>query len=629
MGKKLEHIKASRKKKKENKEDFDKQQLIELNKRLARINAEAAELMAELEEKNENLKRVNLELSKANAHAAELMAINELKEEEIKKLNQAIAKANARAASLIADEELRLEEVKRLNQKLQREINEKIEAQEQLRKEVAKFSAMINGMDEGVVLLDIQENISEVNPYFCHFFKCEKNSLIAKPFHILENKLPVYELLKEIQKIKKEKKNTITTIQKPIDNYEFLIRLQPIFRKDIYEGIIINLLDVTELVKAKREALKASKAKSEFLAHMSHEIRTPLNGIIGIANMLKHTPLNKEQKEYLEIIELSGDSLLTIINDILDFSKIEAGQLEFEQIDFNLHKEIKGIIKMLGVKADGKGIYLKENIEETVPEWVNGDPVRLKQVIINLVNNAIKFTEKGGVTLSVSHLKTTNKYHHLLFKVIDTGIGISEEGKKKLFKSYSQTEASTTRKYGGTGLGLAISRNLVKMMRGEIGVESELGKGTTFWFTVRLNKSQPKPATSNKSGSLKNIEFHKKLKILLVEDNDINRKVAIYNLQKEGHTVDSAINGMQAIEKVKLNDYDLIFMDVHMPIVDGLEATRQIRTLTGKYNIPIIAMTASTTKEEKDKVFDAGMDDFISKPFKPEQLREILEKYSS
>ncbi len=605
----------------------EQEKLKQMNKRLARINAEAAELMAELEEKNDHLRRTNIELSKANAHAAELMAINELKDDEIQRLNQSIAKANARAASLIADEELHMEEVKNLNQKLQREIEGKIRAQEQIKKEAAKFSSMISGMEEAIILLDNNEKIDEANPHFLNCFGCKKEDLIKNHFKILESKIPAYKLLSEIEKLKKSSSHETKVLQMPIGKYETLVRLQPILSRNQYEGLIINIVDVSELVNAKRDALKASKAKSEFLAHMSHEIRTPMNGIIGMVNILKNSEMTEEQREYLSIIELSGDSLLTIINDILDFSKIEAGQIEFEQIDFDIRKEINGLIKMLNVKAGSKGIYLKAEIDPDIPTWINGDPVRLKQIMINLVNNAIKFTEKGGVELKVNSVKNKKSKECLRFEVVDTGIGISEDGIKKLFKSYSQTEASTTRKYGGTGLGLAISKNLTRLMNGKIGVESTAGKGTTFWFTVELNPASEKTHDEKTISGIKDLNYTRKLKILLAEDNEINRRVAVYNIEREGHKVECAENGQEAVEKFINNEYDIIFMDVHMPVMDGIEATKQIKKLDRGKNTPIIAMTASTTKEEKDTVFEAGMTDFISKPFKPEQLQQLISKF--
>nr|NQU92676.1 response regulator [Bacteroidota bacterium] len=389
-----------------------------------------------------------------------------------------------------------------------------------------------------------------------------------------------------------------------------------------------------ELKIAKDKAEAATHTKSIFLASMSHEIRTPLNGIIGMANIFKNTQLTAEQKEYLDIINISGNNLLSIINDILDFSKIESGQVELESITFNLRKDIDDIIKLLSLKAQEKRLALKTEISPVVPLFLRGDSLRLKQIIINLLNNAIKFTPSGTVTLKIGKLdqKTrkqaiSKKHVKLIFRVIDTGIGISEEGKKRLFKVFSQTESSTSRKYGGTGLGLAISKNLSKMMNGEIGVESEEGKGSKFWFTAEFEVSE---------GSLEEIEDkiekeqHGKetLNILLVEDNVINQKVALFNLHKLGHQVDVAENGKIALSLFKKNKYDLILMDVLMPVMNGIEATHKIREYETRHDvekpIQIIAMTANALKGERERMIAEGMDEYISKPFKPEDLLKML-----
>ncbi len=392
-----------------------------------------------------------------------------------------------------------------------------------------------------------------------------------------------------------------------------------------------------ELVKAKKAAEAAAEAKALFLANMSHEIRTPMNGIIGMVDILKNTPLTKEQKEYLSIIESSGENLLTIINDILDYSKIEAGRIELEKIPFQLSRELKNVIQMLKVMADKKNLYLKLDIKEGVPDYLMGDPVRLKQIIINLMNNAIKFTDKGGVTLSVEKQEMHDgKSVNLLFKVADTGIGISEEGRQKLFQSFSQVDKSTTRKYGGTGLGLAISKNLSHLMGGSIGVDSVEGHGSTFWFTVVLDiTSKSEFENSNAADNLKAAEKralrNRKLNILLAEDNKINQKVASVILNNMGYEVDIADNGKLAVEKFKEKDYDLVFMDIQMPVMDGMEATKQIRNIEENEHrvkkIPIIAMTANTMEGDREKYLQIGMNDYVSKPFKGDELIKIFNKY--
>jgi two-component system, sensor histidine kinase len=380
-----------------------------------------------------------------------------------------------------------------------------------------------------------------------------------------------------------------------------------------------------EIEKARAE--NATRAKSMFLASMSHEIRTPLNGIIGMIEILKHTDNKDKYHEYLEIVEISADNLLSIINDILDFSKIESNQIELEDIHFNFREEVNNVLILLGLKASSKGLAFTAEIGDDVPKILVGDPVRLKQIFINLANNAIKFTDKGFVKMKARLESIEGDFAVVRCSVVDSGIGISEAGKDKLFKEYSQSEKSTTRKYGGSGLGLAISKKLTELMNGKIGVDSQPGKGSEFWFVFKMKIGKDDSLIAKKKTKVSQLPS-RSLDVLLVDDNAINRKVALFTLQKLGHTVESAENGQEAVDKFINGNFDVILMDIQMPVMDGYTATHEIRKLQeespGPGKTRIIAMTANAEKGEREKCIQLGMDDYISKPFKSEDLEKKL-----
>jgi len=415
---------------------------------------------------------------------------------------------------------------------------------------------------------------------------------------------------------------------------QYTIHLEEIVRRrteQLHKEIADRELVEVELEKAKEIAIRESRAKSIFLANMSHEIRTPMNGVIGMANILKDTELNDQQREYLDIIEISGNNLLSIINDILDFSKIEAGQIDLENIPFNLMKQVEEVLKIQHVRAEGKGLKLFFMISPELPDQVKGDPVRFKQIISNLTSNAIKFTHEGSITISLEMITQDAGTLMVRCNVKDTGIGISPNGREKLFKEFSQTDAYTTRKYGGTGLGLKISKDLSHIMGGDIGVDSEEGKGSNFWFTVLFQKIDQADIDHLKQENLNHRS--KSLSILMVEDNYISQKVAKSALQREGYLdIEIAENGKVAVKMFSEKEYHIVLMDIRMPVMDGLEATEKFRELErnnpGRTPTTIVAFTAYAIEGDRERFISAGMDDYIAKPFQPEELIRVIEKYA-
>ncbi len=417
------------------------------------------------------------------------------------------------------------------------------------------------------------------------------------------------------------------------------VKGKPVVNLGKVTGLKGTVQDVTERIKAEQEIIEAkekaeeaSQVKTQFLSTMSHEIRTPMNAVIGITSLLLSEDPKPEQIYNLKTLKFSAENLLSLINNILDFNKIEAGKVEFEQIDFNLMYIISGIKQAFGPIAREKGIGLKVLHEADLPQYLQGDPVRLTQVLNNLIGNAVKFTENGEVKVDIAIQSETNESITLDFAVTDTGIGIAPHNLEHIFDNFTQANTDTTRKFGGTGLGLSITRQLLKFQGSQIKVKSSLGEGSTFYFSLTFKKSHKndpaKDSVKEKNNSP--LAHHLKgVKLLLAEDNSVNQFIASKLLSKWEMEIDFATTGREAVDKAKSTAYDIILMDLQMPEMDGYEATAQIRQLPDAHYqaLPIIALTAWATQDVKDKVLAIGMNDYVTKPFNPEELSLKIDKH--
>ena len=403
--------------------------------------------------------------------------------------------------------------------------------------------------------------------------------------------------------------------------------------------IVGQVQDISEKKRAERnlqdaivKAEEANRAKSEFLATISHELRTPMNGVLGMVGLLQRTDLSPKQSHYAERIKQSGDLLLALLNDLLDISKIEAGRIELENADFDLGRMVDGVTTLLEPRARAKGLTFEATIAPDTPKFLKGDYGRIQQILFNLIGNAIKFTDRGGISVNISQDGVAADTCVLRFDVVDTGIGVAEDEKRNLFEKFTQADASTTRVYGGTGLGLAICKELAELMDGEIGVESEVGHGSRFWFTVSCGLSTPESivdasaAPSPRASGETTLD--RKLRILVAEDNIVNQEIICMTLEDDGHYVDVVGNGVEAVQAVQEAQYDVVLMDIHMPEMDGVTAAKKIRALEGDVGaVPIIALTANAMVGDREKYIEIGMNDYASKPVALDELYGAISRH--
>ncbi|OKS89515.1 hypothetical protein RG47T_4999 [Mucilaginibacter polytrichastri] len=512
-----------------------------------------------------------------------------------------------------------------------------ITARKKAEEQLNLLSLVASNTLSGIVINDSAGQVEWVNSAFTKITGYTVNDVAEKHLgDVLKGELTDVTIIEKARELSKNKQSF------EVDLLVYRKGGQPVWisvinsvildHKGEIEKYIEVIIDITakkkveiELISAKEEALQLSNAKDMFISVMSHEIRTPLNAVIGMSHLLIEDNPSEGQMENLNILKFSAENLLTLINDVLDFTKIETGNVELEKVNISLREIVHGVMSSMQYKTGSKDIYLKEIVDDAVPQLVIGDKTRLTQILLNLVGNAVKFTDAGGVTVELKVIEQSAKDVRIRFGITDTGIGIAQNKLSTIFESFKQAETDTTRNYGGTGLGLPIAKRLVELHDSRINVDSVPGQGTTFWFAITLNKVKDDATAKNNQ-----VESGLNLHALVVDDNQINRLLINKVLKKWGATADFAENGVQAVDMITANrNYDVVLMDIHMPIMGGLEAAQAVRALRDTYfqQLPIIALTASMLNNQMNQIHEAGMNDYVLKPFDPKQLFDKLSKF--